>query len=146
MYSGRPSPGTRDGYQWGPDSIDSGAPSESAPHDGGGEGRPGSGLGVGRVYAIPCTTRQYHVQTYNGASVCHHIFTKKVMTIGSMCVMKCMIFDGLYDANQCQKWTRLPLMIYNDVLCEWMYIRNKLPEDEGWNRIRCGSLNLKVTF
>ena len=73
-------------------------------------------------------------------------FTKKVMTIGSMCIMKSMIFNGLYDANQCQKWTRLPLMIYNDVLCEWMYIRNKLPEDEGSKRISCGFLNSTVIF
>jgi len=52
-----------------------------------------------------------------------------IMTIGDMCTLKCMIFKGLNDLTQCRKWTRLPCMIYNDVLFECMNMKDCIPDE-----------------
>ena len=54
-------------------------------------------------------------------------YTQRVMTIGTFCALKCMIFKELTDMRQCRNWSQLPLMIYNDVLVEWKNMEDNIP-------------------
>ena len=60
-----------------------------------------------------------------------HAYTSSIMRIGDMCTLKCMVFKGLNDLNQCKKWTRLPLLLYNDVLFEWMNMSEEINENDS---------------